>query len=168
MALKKCKECGKEVSTSAKTCPHCGVKDPGVGAKEKLGGFIVLFLIIGGIWFYFSGDDETNDTKTVSATKTCAPTDTQCLFDQNWPEAAMQCRTPIQKLSKYDYEWADGILTPMFSHARLNAKNNQMTFIGDKVKFTNGFNAKVPMIYHCTMNLKTQTVLDVSVEQGRL
>ncbi len=26
MALIKCKECGKEVSSSAKTCPHCGIK----------------------------------------------------------------------------------------------------------------------------------------------
>ncbi len=35
MALTKCKECKKEVSTSAKTCPHCGVKDPGFGAKTE-------------------------------------------------------------------------------------------------------------------------------------
>ena len=26
MALIKCKECGKEISSSAKTCPHCGIK----------------------------------------------------------------------------------------------------------------------------------------------
>ncbi|MGP0851725.1 zinc ribbon domain-containing protein [Serratia sp. CY83950] len=26
MALKKCKECKHEVSTSAQTCPHCGAK----------------------------------------------------------------------------------------------------------------------------------------------
>ena len=24
MAMTKCKECGKEISTLAKTCPHCG------------------------------------------------------------------------------------------------------------------------------------------------
>lgn len=28
MALVKCRECGKEVSTGAKTCPHCGIKAP--------------------------------------------------------------------------------------------------------------------------------------------
>lgn len=26
MALKKCKECNKEISTTAKACPHCGAK----------------------------------------------------------------------------------------------------------------------------------------------
>ena len=29
MALVNCKECGKQVSTTAKTCPHCGVDNPG-------------------------------------------------------------------------------------------------------------------------------------------
>ncbi len=28
MALKPCRECGEDVSTEAKTCPHCGVKKP--------------------------------------------------------------------------------------------------------------------------------------------
>jgi RNA polymerase subunit RPABC4/transcription elongation factor Spt4 len=29
MALVKCKECGKEISSNAVTCPHCGVPEPG-------------------------------------------------------------------------------------------------------------------------------------------
>jgi hypothetical protein len=28
MALRPCRECGKEVSTEAKQCPHCGVSNP--------------------------------------------------------------------------------------------------------------------------------------------
>jgi len=28
MAMSKCKECGKAVSTLAKTCPNCGVPKP--------------------------------------------------------------------------------------------------------------------------------------------
>ena len=31
MALKPCKECHQEVSTSAKVCPHCGRKNPRQG-----------------------------------------------------------------------------------------------------------------------------------------
>lgn len=35
MALIRCKECGKEVSSSAVTCPHCGVPEPGeFGSSE--------------------------------------------------------------------------------------------------------------------------------------
>lgn len=29
--MKKCRDCGKEVSISAKSCPHCGADDPGMG-----------------------------------------------------------------------------------------------------------------------------------------
>lgn len=56
MALKNCKECGKEVSSSAKKCPHCGVKNPGgwfsytgVGGEGLLKGCgcIVLILLAG-------------------------------------------------------------------------------------------------------------------------
>ena len=50
MALKPCKECGHEVSTSAKTCPHCGVGNPapkeGVSALRLLAFVFLSALII--------------------------------------------------------------------------------------------------------------------------
>jgi ribosomal protein L37E len=33
MALIKCKECGKEKSSQAKVCPHCGLKKRGLIMK---------------------------------------------------------------------------------------------------------------------------------------
>lgn len=42
MALIKCKECGKEISTSATACPHCG--NPALAKKvEKVGISIIKF-----------------------------------------------------------------------------------------------------------------------------
>ncbi len=44
MALKNCRECGKEVSSKASTCPHCGYK-----LKKKLGCFswiAIIFIIV--------------------------------------------------------------------------------------------------------------------------
>lgn len=35
MALKPCRECKKEVSTEAKTCPHCGKKNPTRGGRRS-------------------------------------------------------------------------------------------------------------------------------------
>ena len=35
MAMSKCKECGKAVSTLAKTCPNCGVAKPASKLKIK-------------------------------------------------------------------------------------------------------------------------------------
>lgn len=50
MALTKCKECGKEVSTDAKTCPHCGkeIKKTSIWTKKfsSCGCLAVILLII--------------------------------------------------------------------------------------------------------------------------
>ena len=56
MALIKCNECKKEISDSAKQCPHCGYK------KKKIGFFwpIIMILIIIG---YFGEDEITKNSK---------------------------------------------------------------------------------------------------------
>jgi hypothetical protein len=51
MALIKCKECNKEISSSASKCPHCGVKRPGLAetlASVLAFGFIAC---IGAAWW---------------------------------------------------------------------------------------------------------------------
>lgn len=45
MALKKCKECGNEISSDAKVCPHCGKKQPPT-KRAKLGCLILLMVIL--------------------------------------------------------------------------------------------------------------------------
>ncbi|MGA1823217.1 MAG: zinc ribbon domain-containing protein [bacterium] len=49
MALIKCKECGKEVSSEAESCPHCGIKIETGGGFFKV--LTYIFLTIGGIIF---------------------------------------------------------------------------------------------------------------------
>jgi len=52
MALKPCQECGREISTEAKVCPHCGKSNPtGVRTSPLAMGCLVLILlsIVGGI-----------------------------------------------------------------------------------------------------------------------
>ncbi|MEI7065353.1 hypothetical protein [Dickeya chrysanthemi] len=46
MALTKCKECKKEVSTSAKVCPHCGVKNPSTTAGQVLWSWCYWFGVL--------------------------------------------------------------------------------------------------------------------------
>ncbi|GAB2730552.1 hypothetical protein GCM10027019_07450 [Melaminivora jejuensis] len=45
MALVECTECGKEVSKSAKVCPHCGKGEPGISDANKIIQFIVGVII---------------------------------------------------------------------------------------------------------------------------
>ena len=60
MALKYCKECGTEVSSSAKKCPKCG-KDR---THPVLRGVLLVILIIGVIGAAGGASDETNTTET--------------------------------------------------------------------------------------------------------
>jgi RNA polymerase subunit RPABC4/transcription elongation factor Spt4 len=168
MAMTTCKECKKEVSDSAKTCPHCGVKKPGERWWHALAGLAVMIVIGTGAYYYFGNDDTDKGTVKTESPKQCASTDGQCLFDKNLAEASYPCKKQIEKTSKYDFEWNDGVFGLAFTHFRNEPEKGQLVFTGDKVKFTNGFNAKVNMIYSCTYDLKTKSVVKVDVKEGRL
>lgn len=43
MALKKCKECGHEVSTKAKTCPNCGAR---IGTSTAAGCLLLVVILV--------------------------------------------------------------------------------------------------------------------------
>jgi tetratricopeptide (TPR) repeat protein len=52
MALNNCKECNKEVSTDAKTCPYCGINNPGVidNNNRRVGVVVLLVLVFLGLY----------------------------------------------------------------------------------------------------------------------
>ncbi|HFJ4332276.1 hypothetical protein [Serratia liquefaciens] len=171
MAMTKCKECKKEVSDKAKVCPHCGVKEPARNLGKETGqGCLGLVILVGILFFIFGGDDDKDKTKPekTAEVKECAASDGQCLFDRYMPEAAYPCKKLVEQSSKYDFEWTDGFVVMPFSHYRNEPEKGQIVFIGDKVKFTNGFNAKSNMIYACTYDLKSKTAVDIEVKDGRL
>lgn len=80
MAIKKCRECGHKVSSSAQTCPSCGVKDPYISPFK---GIFILAVIGCATWAAFfndksSGKDNASSESTVVQTggarlKTAAP-----------------------------------------------------------------------------------------------
>lgn len=168
MALTKCKECKKEVSSSAKLCPHCGVKDPSTTLGQTLGGLVVMGGLVWGAFHFFGGSDSKETEKPHSGPKVCATDDGQCIFDQNWIKASTPCRTLVEKSAKFDFEWTDGMLDPMFTHFRLDSVKRQITFIGDKVKFTNGFNAKSTVTYECVYDLNGNKLVDFNITKRKL
>lgn len=60
MALINCKECGKEISTTAENCPHCGCRTPHgrsiTEAKGLLSQYViwVVLIIVGVVLFFWS------------------------------------------------------------------------------------------------------------------
>ena len=50
MAMTACRECGKEVSNKAKSCPHCGAKNPGRKKPKGIGwgpGCLIIIALFG-------------------------------------------------------------------------------------------------------------------------
>ncbi|MFZ3088021.1 MAG: zinc-ribbon domain-containing protein [Methylotenera sp.] len=66
MALSKCKECGKEVSSKAEACPHCGAPIKKQQKQYGCGTLILLGIIVMVLISVFS----SNDTSTSSVPKT--------------------------------------------------------------------------------------------------
>lgn len=63
MALKPCKSCKHQVDAKAKTCPNCGVSDPGVTTAQKILGFVLLIVIIFvAVKACSGGNEETSST----------------------------------------------------------------------------------------------------------
>lgn len=71
MALIKCKECGKEVSSEAEACPHCGAKiasESSMGCGSIVGIAIVTIIVLS---FIFGG----NSSNTSGSGSTSSPTE---------------------------------------------------------------------------------------------
>jgi len=169
MAMTKCKECKKEVSTSAKTCPHCGIKSPGVKAGDALKGFILIFFVIF-IFVQCSGSDDSSPTaSTPQISDAECKQSLQCWGEKNIINAGAYCQKPIEKMSQYTFEWTDGMLDPRFSHYKWKDQSKgYITYIGDKIKLQNGFGAWGNYIYECDFDPSKNLALDVRASQGRL
>lgn len=74
MALMKCRECGKEVSTEAKACPHCGVasptKKPAAGCFSVVVGAALLLWALSSI---FGGSHSAKSSAPQIASGSSAP-----------------------------------------------------------------------------------------------
>ena len=68
MGIVKCRECGKEKSSKAEVCPHCGVKKP--KAKSMSLGSLLFLIIFGMIVYNMSTGDDYISSKSVKPAMT--------------------------------------------------------------------------------------------------
>ncbi len=86
----------------------------------------------------------------------------QCWGDKHSIAASVICPDFVEQLANYDSEWTDGLLEFKFSRfAWHDYKKGLLTYIGDQIKFQNGFGAWIPHIYHCDFDPFSQQVLAV-------
>lgn len=120
MAIINCPECSKEISDTAKSCPHCGfrIKASGSGcAKYFLFGFLALFV------FYLLGSNSPN-------------------LENNMALAV--CEKYIETILKNpDSANFDE------STAVVETKDDGITSVIITVRATNSFNAIIPSTFVC-------------------
>lgn len=171
MALKPCKECKKEVSTSAKTCPHCGVKNPGVSTKDSLIGLGVLVLIVVVVVASCGDSDKEKQAKAEAAAQKKAECrkDMACIGNELSISAAGACQRAVESLANYSVKWTDGALEPKFSRFRWqNRELGIVTLLGDKVQFQNGYGAFANVYYRCDVEIDSRKVVHAEAHEGRL
>lgn len=169
MSLVACKECKKEVSKNAKTCPNCGIKSPGISGKDAgkgCLGLVVASLFIAGM---LASCDDSKSTVEPMLSDTQCQQSLPCLAEKHIIYAGAMCQSPIQKMSQYSYEWTDGFSNPRFSRYRwVNKDKGIITYIGDEIKMQNGFGAWAVYSYECDFDTVNKAVIDVSASQGRI
>jgi len=77
MALVKCRECGKERSTKAEACPHCGAKVKHTSTFTWVVGGIFALIVVSCISAINSSDERRNAEATKEATRVAALTPDQ-------------------------------------------------------------------------------------------
>jgi len=92
-----------------------------------------------------------------------------CYGEKYMAAASTYCPGEIERLSKWDHEWTDGMLEMKFSHYRWKDQEAGIVdFIGDKLKLQNGFGAWQNVVYVCTFSTSPEMVVEVSAAPGRL
>jgi hypothetical protein len=131
MALKKCKECGNDVSTEAASCPKCGaVIKKKTGCFGYIGAAFLIFITLVAIGSLING---VSNTKSPSPSPTEVPdsekkTNAKLAVETN--KRFEECREKLKKAQQlealYDLEWKRAmpkvVVGPTFYSIPIDAK----------------------------------------------
>lgn len=88
----------------------------------------------------------------------------QCWGDKHSLYASTACAPQIEAQAKYQAEWTDGWLGSKFDQFRRGTTPTSVIYMGNQVKFQNGFGAWSRMQYECEFDPESKRVLRVHVE----
>jgi hypothetical protein len=121
------------------------------------------------MWAVYDRREKTPAETAAVKAETCSKGDLQCLGNQGIAAAGVYCAREVEKLASHSVKWKDGAFETKFSRFRWHdMEKGEITYIGDKAEFQNGFGAYTPVIYECDIAADEKTVLDVRVQEGRL
>lgn len=80
-------------------------------------------------------------------------------------EAGIYCRSAVERLAKYNFEWFDRWYETKFdSYITKVFQPGVLIVAGDKIKFQNGFGAWQIMSYRCEFDTQSKKVLNASAQ----
>jgi hypothetical protein len=189
MTLMTCYECSKPVSDKATACPHCGAPakvpssalldvppTPAPTQKRQVSRSIriaiyaaVIVMSIPLMVLFEPAKKDVSPAGGATIDGDCANDDIQCFGNKGIVAAGVYCAPEVERHAKHSVKWTDGTFETKFSRFRWrNVPRRQITYIGDKAEFQNGFGAFTPVVYECDLDADRKTVLDVRVREGRL
>ena len=150
MALMPCRECSQQISSAAKSCPHCGVPNPTKKPKNKTAdGFLVGVAVLIGLAIFAGSGNKSSDSSSNSSSSTAVPVqpdpaadarqkaadaadaarkaadcrkDLSCWAEKGTVSASVYCKDNIEKLANYSMKWTDAWYETKFSHYRWSRK----------------------------------------------
>lgn len=164
MALIKCKECGNEVSTEAKTCPKCGARvKPSSGCLPALayfgGGIVVLLLVLAAI-----------GNLVGPPASACASDWTKCADNADlvnhydgWTSVQSRCEIAAEGEARYGTPKWPMLPFETFLPGNDYVQKGVAVAIENGAQFQNGFGAMVHAKVTCVYDLNTKQVMNVNI-----
>lgn len=148
-----CRECGKEASSEAKACPHCGATKPVVAKKSVgLGGWI-LAVVVGVVAFQSCTSSQRRDEA-----RSASPAARYAMSES---EALTRCQEMIRRQAR-DPETAN------VPFVRNMGKGTEAYFAwGAQTKMArmrNGLGLEVAVSASCIVDLSTGTLRSLTVD----
>jgi hypothetical protein len=112
---------------------------------------------------------QADDLASKQAEEVRCAADLRCIAEKKTIDASFKCAPLIERLAQNNFEWTDKWYEAKLSHFRWKNRDAKIvTYVGDKIKFQNGFGAWVLSKYECDYNAVSGRVSDVRASPGRL
>lgn len=113
MVMSNCRECNNRVSSEAKVCPHCGIRNPVIQhcfAKYVL----TTFVFIGFVWLFISviSDHGPSDPSCKENWQSCSDNSEVVKYWSGWKDVQAACVKALNEKGSDAGYWSDVELSP--------------------------------------------------------
>jgi len=180
MALKPCRECGAQVSTSAEVCPHCGVRSPaaenpvtvvgqpaskGWGVEGCLGALLLVGLLGVAIAIVSNNADQKPDEHAACRGDWHKCKDNADLVNNSgeWSRVEVDCKIAAEKSARYGSPKWPWFAFGSFFKGSNYVQTGRVVAVEPDAQFQNGFGAYVHSRVTCDYDLTLKNVTNVYV-----